>query len=169
MKPRAYRLGRMTGVNPDILSALRSLFKEKPFSFIVIVFLTSIALFAYSFRVAEHDFLSQDMITAYSNVTWMTIITMTTIGFGDMSPKTPLGRFVASLCVTWGVLIVAIMVAVLTNTLSLNSQETQSLTILKRLKNKEEIKEAAELYLRHSLWRVWNNYKRRGWRKPSEQ
>jgi voltage-gated potassium channel len=161
MEPRAYRLGRMTGVNPDLLPALRSLFKERPFSFIIIVFVISVALFSYSFRVAEHHFISQDMMTAYSNMTWMTVITMTTIGFGDISPVTPLGRFVASLCVTWGVIIVAIMVAVLTNTLSLNNQETQSLIILKKLRNKQEVKEAAGLYLRYSLWRVWKNYKHR--------
>lgn len=169
MNPRAYRLGRMTGVSPDLLPAVRSLFKERPFSFIIIVFLTSVALFAYSFRVAEHEFLSIDMPTAYSNVTWMTIITMTTIGFGDISPKTPLGRFVASLCVTWGVFIVAIMVAVLTNILSLNRQETQSLMILKRLKRKEKVKQAAAIYLRQGLWRVWNNYKRKEKRKAGEQ
>ncbi len=64
---------------------------------------------------------------------WMTTITMTTVGFGDYSPVTPIGRFVGILCMSWGVLIMSVMVAVLTQTLSLDARESQALTTFKRL------------------------------------
>ena len=104
--------------------------------------------------------LSKDPFTAYANVVWMIAMTMTTVGFGDMSPLTPLGRIVAAICAIWGVLILAVMVGVLTHILSLDSSETQSLLILKKLQSRERIKQAAGAYLRVSLWRVYKNYKR---------
>jgi hypothetical protein len=51
----------------------------------------------------------------------MTVVSMTTVGFGDICPKTIIGRFICSICVTWGVLIVSIMVVVLTNTFSMSN------------------------------------------------
>jgi voltage-gated potassium channel len=59
-------------------------------------------------------------LNSYSNIIWMTIVTMTTVGYGEFVPKTEAGRILGSLCVTWGVLIVSIMVVVLTNTFSMN-------------------------------------------------
>lgn len=41
---------------------------------------------------------------------------MTTVGYGDVSPATSLGRLVCCVLVLWGVLIVSVMVVVLNNT-----------------------------------------------------
>jgi len=66
--------------------------------------------------------MSTDIFVAYSNVVWMTAMTMTTVGFGDMLPVSPLGRIVAAVCAVWGVLILAVMVGVLSKILALNSK-----------------------------------------------
>ena len=159
LRPRCYRISKMNGATSDMLFALQSYFKDRPFSFIGIVSIASVALFSFSLRVAERRFLSADPYTAYANVVWMIAMTMTTVGFGDMSPVTPLGRIVAAVCAIWGVLILAVMVGVLTHILSLDAKETQSILILKKLQSKEKIKEEARKYLRVSLARLWTNYK----------
>ena len=159
LRPRAYRVGRLNSTEPGMLYALQSYFKDRPFSFVVVVFIASVTLFSFALRVAEYRYLSNYTFTAYSNVIWMIWMTMTTVGFGDMSPVTPLGRMVAAICAIWGVLIVAVMVAVLTNILSLDSKETQSLLILNKLESKAKIKEAAGKFIRSSLWRLWENKK----------
>jgi hypothetical protein len=51
---------------------------------------------------------------------WMTVVTMTTVGYGDYTPKTQLGRIIGALCVIWGVLIVSVMVVVLTRAFSMD-------------------------------------------------
>ncbi len=51
---------------------------------------------------------------------WMTVVTMTTVGYGDYTPKTQLGRLIGALCVSWGVLIVSVMVVVLTRAFSMD-------------------------------------------------
>lgn len=120
MRPRAYRLRKMTGSDTHFLFGLRAIFKEKPFEFIVTSIVVSIYMFAFSFRIAEYQFLSESTVTAYLNVTWMTVITMSTVGFGDMTPATPLGRMVTVICTVWGVFVIAVMLGVLTQILSLN-------------------------------------------------
>ena len=122
LKPRSFRVAKMNSTTPDMLFALQSYFKDRPFSFIGIVFIASVALFSFSLRVAECRYLSGNSFTDYSNVVWMIGMTMTTVGFGDMSPVTPLGRIVAVICAIWGVLILAVMVGVMTHILSLDGR-----------------------------------------------
>lgn len=62
------------------------------------------------------DFNNIGIKATYENFFWMTLITMTTVGYGDFAPRTVLGRLTACLCASWGVLIMSIMVVVLTET-----------------------------------------------------
>jgi len=52
LTPRAYRLGKMNSVQPDLLYALRAFYQHKPLSFINIVFLVSVTLMSIALRVA---------------------------------------------------------------------------------------------------------------------
>lgn len=61
-----------------------------------------------------------DNIEKFENAIWLTIITMTTVGFGDLFPRTILGRGIDVLLVIWGTFIVSLMVVVLTNTLNMD-------------------------------------------------
>jgi voltage-gated potassium channel len=55
---------------------------------------------------------------------WMTMTTMTTVGYGDYVPQTPVGRIIGSLCITWGALILSVTVVVLTSAFSMNRSTT---------------------------------------------
>jgi len=50
----------------------------------------------------------------------LTIITMTTVGYGDFFPRTSFGRIIDAVLVIWGTFIVSLMVVVLTNTLNMD-------------------------------------------------
>jgi potassium intermediate/small conductance calcium-activated channel subfamily N protein 2 len=67
------------------------------------------------------------------NALWLTIITMTTVGYGDYFPRTLFGRIIDVVLVAWGALIVSLMVIVLTNTLNMNQTEKRALSMINKL------------------------------------
>ena len=115
--PRANRVCKMYGAKPGVIFSIRSAFKDDPFSFIAIIFIVSIFSFAILFRVSEYKIYEGEasITTMYINMFYMTVITMTSVGYGDFKPQSVLGRLTGTICVTWGVLIVSIMVVVLIN------------------------------------------------------
>ena len=57
---------------------------------------------------------------------WWAIETMTTVGYGDMTPKTYVGMFVGSFCALTGVLTIALPVPVIVSNFALYYSHTQA-------------------------------------------
>ena len=146
----------MYGCESHYLYAIKCLFKDSPMLLIGIVFIASIFIFALTLRIAERevptilaelnaatpgrfDATSND-ISDFSNAVWLTIITMTTVGYGDYYPRTTFGRIIDVILVVWGTFIVSLMVVVLTNTLNMDQSEKRALIVLNRLEAKKTLK-----------------------------
>lgn len=96
----------------------------------------------------------------------MTLITMTTVGYGDMSAKTYMGRVISIIIAFWGVLFVSLFVVTLTNLLLFKGGEEKSFYLLKRLQDKDNLKQQAvnvltSAYRKRMINKNFPNHKRK--------
>ncbi|XP_021365236.1 potassium voltage-gated channel protein Shaw-like isoform X6 [Mizuhopecten yessoensis] len=91
--------------------------------FLVLGIVIFAALIFYAERIQynpENDF------TSIPVGLWWAIVTMTTVGYGDMAPKTYVGMFVGALCALMGVLTIALPVPVIVSNFALFYSHTQA-------------------------------------------
>jgi potassium intermediate/small conductance calcium-activated channel subfamily N protein 2 len=77
------------------------------------------------------------------NCMWNVIITLTSVGYGELYPKTFYGRIVGIIICFWGVFIVSFFVVTLTGMLGFTDREKKSYDLLLRLYYKLEMKKHA--------------------------
>lgn len=78
-----------------------------------------------------------------TNSIWSVIITMTTVGYGDVYPKSSVGRFIGVIVALWGLFLVSIFTVTLTNLFSFTSGEQKAFDLSTRLKQKDDLKHSA--------------------------
>jgi len=106
---RVLKLAKYIGEANTLLRALRSSIRKiTVFVFAVINLVLVLGSLMYLIEGAENGFSSIP-----KSVYWA-IVTLTTVGYGDISPQTPLGQFVASIIMLTGYGIIAVPTAIVT-------------------------------------------------------
>ena len=87
---------------------------------ITIVVLCSciLAVFIWFAECQSNQHFSLGFMRGFSTALWFCIVSMTTVGYGDVVVKTPLGRFVALFWMICGVLLASVFTASLTSNVS---------------------------------------------------
>jgi len=145
MNTRSQRVCTMSGSDASFMFSIKSLMKKKPYSVLLSSLVLSVALFGFVLRIFERplSIASGQDFNAISNSFWVTLITMTTVGYGDFFPKSNIGRLVGILIAFWGVAFVSLFVVTLTNLLLFQNGEEKSFLLLQRLKSKDALKKEA--------------------------
>jgi len=125
---RIMRLFKLTRHSPG-LKILIHTFKASAHELTLLVFflVLGIVIFASLVYYAERiQYNPHNDFTSIPVGLWWAIITMTTVGYGDMTPKTYIGMFVGSLCALTGVLTIALPVPVIVSNFARFYSHTQA-------------------------------------------
>ncbi|CAI2365896.1 unnamed protein product [Moneuplotes crassus] len=145
MNTRSQRVCNMSGTTANFMFSVKSLMKKKPYSVLLTSLVVSVGLFGFVLRIFERPLseASGQDFNSINNAFWVTLITMTTVGYGDFFPKSNIGRFIGILIAFWGVAFVSLFVVTLTNLLLFENGEEKSYILLQRLKSKDALKKEA--------------------------
>lgn len=104
-------------------------FKASAKELVLLIFflLLFIIVFASLIFYAERlEYNPHNDFTSIPNGLWWAVVTMTTVGYGDMTPKTYLGMVVGSACALMGVLTIALPVPVIVSNFTMFYAHTQA-------------------------------------------
>ena len=125
---RIMRLFKLTRHSPG-LKILIHTFKASAHELSLLIFflIIGIVIFAALIYYAERiQYNPENDFTSIPVGLWWAIVTMTTVGYGDMAPKTYVGMFVGALCALAGVLTIALPVPVIVSNFALFYSHTQA-------------------------------------------
>ena len=125
---RIMRLFKLTRHSPG-LKILIHTFKASAHELTLLIFflILGIVIFAALIFYAERiQYNPENDFTSIPVGLWWAIVTMTTVGYGDMVPKTYIGMFVGALCALAGVLTIALPVPVIVSNFAMFYSHTQA-------------------------------------------
>jgi hypothetical protein len=112
--------------------AIKIALDRQPFRIILILWVTIILTATWAIRVFEMNTTQSFSVYVWDQM-WLIIVTLSTTGYGDMTPKTHLGRFVASSCMLMGSLLMGLMTATLSRKIALNEREASLMKTLEEV------------------------------------
>ena len=122
---RLLKISNYSSAIEDFFSAIKADWR----SFSAALYLIVIALFLSSalMYIAEHD--SQpEKFSSIPETMWWGLITLTTVGYGDVSPVTPLGKIIGAFTAIMGVCTVALLTGIVASAFA--NQRAQKAAIL---------------------------------------
>lgn len=125
---RILKLARFIGEGNQLMSALKAS-KAKISVFLLAIFMLCIILGTLMYMIEEG---SGGGFTSIPHSVYWAIVTLTTVGYGDIAPVTPLGQFLASIIMILGYAVIAVPTGIVSSEMTKNDKKihlnTQSCT-----------------------------------------
>ena len=156
---RADRVCKMMGRQLDLLFAFRALFIRYRPLMLGYCSIIICSILAYMLKVINQPLPMQSNFKNFGHFFWFVVVTMTTVGYGDVIPKTTTGRVIGCTCAMAGTVVVALIVSFFNSKISLTAEEKNSLKFLNKVNDKENIMKASAIYFRANMLYVINRKK----------
>lgn len=142
---RILRLIRLIGIGSRYLSPVYKLLKTNGLDKVLIVALILLFIVPIPIVILEPS------INTFGDALWWAIVTTTTVGYGDISPETPIGRVLAVVLMLIGIGIIGTLTSAITGFFNKEkpmSTDQQLLELLKTIENIESLsKEEVEILI----------------------
>jgi voltage-gated potassium channel len=110
---RLLRFLKLARYSPGMRSLTNVLYQERKALFACFIILVGVALVAATcMHLAEQD-AQPDKFGSIPDALWWAVITLTTVGYGDVYPITPLGKLIAGLTSVTGLVMLALPVGLI--------------------------------------------------------
>lgn len=154
--PSADRICKLMGAKLSLFFSFKSLLITYTFSTLILCTLIICSCLAYMLKIIEgplHSLIDLEEydINDYSKFTncfWNVLVTMTTVGYGDYFPRSFLGRLIGIITALAGTVVVALIVSFFQGQTSLDEAENTTYNFIKRIRDKDRLKESAASYFK---------------------
>lgn len=109
-------------------------------SWIILSSTMPVTLIAFSYQLRLFERHVNSNFSHITTAMWNMMITMLTIGYGDVYPKSHMGRLIGIVIASWGSFYVSLFVVALNNILEFESPEKKAFMLLARLLAKEDLR-----------------------------
>lgn len=146
---RVFRVVRLLGIGSRFLKPVYELLKTNGLDKLLVVAISLVFIVSIPINLIEPT------VESFPDALWWAIVTVTTVGYGDISPETGIGRILAVLLMLIGIGIIGTFTSAITSYFSQNgklSHDKKILSIIKSIEDLEEIKsddiELIEFYMK---------------------
>jgi len=133
---------------------IRALFIANFGTLLLLIFATILAS-TYIILICERPYPHVDQLAEFNNALYYTIITMTTVGYGDIVPATRLGRYAALAISLQGVVFIALIIQGVVARVELNPTEKRIVDFVEATNNTNDVRQKASLVVQT----VYRQYK----------
>jgi voltage-gated potassium channel Kch len=136
-------LSKLVHVEQDTAYALKVLLHENPVAFVIGGLLSTLILFGYLLRT--YDTTARPLKEGFglSQAYWISLLSLTTVGYGDDVPKSHLGRIMVVLLVYIGSILIPLQIAIVERLLQFNMQEERMIRVYRLEQKRHSFQKAA--------------------------
>lgn len=125
------------------LFSWKALMKESPIIILSLVGIYLIYFFTFFIRLFERGY-NPNTFNNFLNPIWFILVTMTTVGYGDIVPKTNEGKVIATIGCMFGVFTISFLIITITSFCTMNFHDINSFLIIEKTKMNEKRNKKAE-------------------------
>ncbi len=109
---RIVRFLKLARYSPALRSLLEALYAERRALFGCLVIMLGTAFIAAAFMHLAERHVQPEKFGTIPDAMWWAVVTLGTIGYGDAVPVTPLGKFIATMTIFGGLVMIALPVGI---------------------------------------------------------
>jgi hypothetical protein len=136
-------LSKLVHVEQGYFYALKVLLHENPVAFVLCGLASTLLLFGYLLRT--YDTTARPVVEGFglSQAYWISLLSLTTVGYGDDVPKSHLGRIMVVMLVYIGSILIPLQIAIVERLLQFNIQEDRMIRVYRVEQRRHAFEKAA--------------------------